>query len=239
MGIRALGILLVFLLSGCASTGTEPEAGVTKQRPGAFYRYEMAVKVNGKSGVGTLVVPRADTYEIEVDTRGRLDAFTWSSCSRDGLVREIKGNSRWGWGAKRNHTFTYKPEGVELTDFCSLDLGGYDKTATQHSWAMIDFEDPEYKLGATVSCNGEVVAANGVSLCQGKAGLYQEIEFPEAVEFEVEEKCEKPEAKSDKKLTLRLSLGVCYYLFYDKTGSKVHRLTTYGYEAFLLPEQGT
>lgn len=228
MGFRKFRFLSFLLLGACATSGGG-------QDPRKIYRKEMSVTVNGKRGLGTLVVPRETSYRIEVESRGRLDAFTITSCSREILIMDIKESGLFG--SRRKYKFDYRPmKGVEEDSFCQLDLGGYDRVAGRHSWALIDFEHPDFKAPATVYCNGDTTQTVGVSICQSKAGLYQKIQFEGPVYLEYDKGCEVPEVDANGSLVFPIAHGRCYYAFQEKTGEKrFHRLTTIGYEEFLIP----
>lgn len=230
MGSLQLRWLFCALLTGCATFGKPAD-------PNLIYRREMALVVNGKKIEGVGVLPRALSYRFEIESRGRLDAFTLTSCSRDELTLDIK--EKGLFGSRRRYRFDYLPmAGLEDTSFCQLDLGGYDKETGRHSWALLDFEHPELRASATVYCNGSVVKSVGVSVCQSKIGLYQKIEFSGPTIVEYEKECEIAQSEDGGKTYIfPLRKGICHYAFRELKGAReFHRLTTLGYEGFLMPK---
>lgn len=224
MGITKLRVLFCLLLGGCQTVQAPAD-------PTKIYKRDLQIKVNGLTGVGTLVVPKASSYAIEVQSRGRLDAFTITSCAREVVIKDIEESGGWFRKKKGKVSYTYTPSAVE-EEFCQLDLGGYDKEHGRHSWAMIDFEDSSTNLPAILTCNGEVKSSKGVSLCDSHEGLYQSISFTNPnVEVRAEDKCAKPGADGRGNFTFRISRDVCYYVFVEPEGMKrIHRLTTIGYD---------
>ena len=101
----------------------------------------------------------------------------------------------------------------------------------------MDFETPEAKLPAVVSCNGSEYNSRGVTVCQSKKGLTQLITFPVEVEVDPPGNCplrKTPGKISGKIFKYKIPRGRCVFAFKEKAGERIHRLTTLGYEDILI-----
>ena len=210
--------------------------------PALIYKRDMILEINGKVGVGTLVVPLADKYDVEVVSSGALDMFTVETCHRSWEKQKawnvVEKKSFLFWSRKiekKNEVkFEYSPsKKFEAYEYCPMRLGGYEIEMGRNSWAFIDFETPDAKLPAIIKCDGHVYNSNGVSICQSRKGLIQSIEFDNEVVVLPEPGCEI-ETDSGKIFEYQINPGRCVYAFKQKNGDLVHRLTTIGYEGVLI-----
>lgn len=225
MGLRQFGPVLFLCLFSCQSI--QPNVD-----PDKVYRRDMALKVNGRSAEGVVVIPRAPSYSFEIEARGKLDLFTLQSCSRELIIDAPKSDGIFG--KKTKIAFTIQPDDMENGPACPFELAGYSKETGKHSWALVDFETPTEKLPAKLNCNGAKYASGGVSACQSRAGLIQRIEFAEDVLASPDKDCEIP-LTNKRVFEFPLRAGYCVYAFVAaKDMSKVHRLTTIGYEDIIL-----
>lgn len=220
---------LFFLLVSCANVTQE-------LNPDKFYKRDMDIKVNGYQGEGVLVVPRASSYSFDINAAGKLDLFTFTTCHRE-QTKEKAGERGW-FRDKSRRRFVYKPAPLEAEGYaCPVDLGGYEQKRGRHSWGFVDFEHPDFDLPAKVSCNGFYYNSRGVTACQAKVGLMQEIKFPEPVLAPLENVCIVLEAKDDMTFRYKMPKGRCTFRFLTKSGKKRwHRMTTVGYESILIRE---
>lgn len=220
----------LLFLAGCTSVSQ-------KLDPRLFYKRDMKIEVNGFKGEGVLVVRSANNYDFAVDARGRLDLFTFTTCHRE----ETKEKAGEGglFGNKHKRTWNFVPvNGMEAGGIsCPVQLGGYEKVKGRHSWALVDFEHPDLTLPAKIKCNGSVYNSKGVSICQSKTGLIQEISFTTDVltTKQKHENCPPLESKDMKVFRYEIPKGQCVYRFLTKGGDAAwHRHTTIGYEKILI-----
>lgn len=206
-----------------------------KLDPGTVYKRDMRLRVNGQRGTGTLVVPRASKYEIEIEARGKLDLFTLTTCHR-----EVAAEEAWDKGffkSKKEISTSFIPAmGLEYGNYCPVHFGGYEKSKGRHSWAFLDFETPEATLPASIKCDGRVYQSRGVTVCQSRAGLEQEVIFPVPVRVLPDPACPMVSGLADQVFRFPIVRDHCVYAFKEKTGKRVHRLTTIGYEQILIRE---
>lgn len=228
--VMVLATLLV-LTAGCAGN-------LQAADPAINYKRDMFVTVNGFQAEGVLVAPKADRYEMQIDARGKLDLFTLTTCHRE-QTRENAGERGW-FKDKSKMSLSYTPiKGIETDGFaCPLELGGYEQIRGRHSWALIDFEDQGSTMPAKLKCNGSESNTRGVSICQSRQGLVQEISFSESMLSPEKTACAPIKGSSDgKKFQFEMPKGQCTFRFVTKVGAeKWHRLTTYGYEKILIRE---
>ena len=207
--------------------------------PDKFYRRDMIVSVDGHVSEGAIVVPSKEKHLFKIEARGDLDLFTLQTCHREWTKERawnVETRRRLFWKRKIEHKskvdFEYKPTRLEK-GYCPIQLGGFEKSKGRHSWAFIDFETPEAKLPAVVSCNGSEYNSRGVTVCQSKKGLKQLITFPVEVKVNPPAKC--PLSKTEGKIfKYNIPKGRCVFAFKEKNGTRIHRLTTLDYEDILI-----
>lgn len=227
--------LLGSFLSGCA------QMPVQKVDKDLYYKRDMVISVNGLQFEGALVAPKAAKYLFDVQARGKLDLFTLETCHRE-IAQPNAGQSGL-FGDKRRVTMDFVPvPGLEDVDSCVVRLGGFERDGGRHSWGIVDFEDDRHTLQAEVRCNGERYSANGVSICQAKKGLKQEIIFPVPVIYSADPgqpQCALgPRPADDRTFRFAMPKGECVHDFLeDGPKRRRHRLTTAGYEAILVREK--
>jgi len=218
----------LLLLVSCTAHAFS-SAPVQELDPKKVYKHDIKATINGVSGVGVLVVPKAHSYTITGESAGNLDLLTITTCHRD---------VSWSPNAKK-FTYEYTPsESLEANKSCPMLIGGYDKKG-QHAWAMIDFETDEAKLPALLKCNGYGQTFNGVSICQSRFSLTQFIEFKTPVRVLPQKDCPMSEPlNGGTRFEFPIVKGYCVYAFMETAPEKrVHRLTTIGYESILLREE--
>lgn len=219
--------LILISLFGCT---TVPQ----KVDPQTFYKRDMKLNVNGFKGEGTLVVPKSKSYSLEVDAKGKLDLFTFETCHREESTESAGEGGLFG---DRKHVErTYVPVfGIEDKGSCVVRLGGYEQAKGRHSWALIDFEDGDTGLPAVLKCNGVEKQSKGVSICQAKEGLLQQIIFPTEVIVNPPAGCTMERPADLKTYWFNVSAEECVFNFMEKEEPhREHRLTTLGYKAILI-----
>ena len=219
-------ILLLFIFGSCANMPKN-------HNPNKIYKKDMIISVNGVRAVGVLVVAKAKTYKFDITLRGNADMFTMGTCHRH---YEIENASEKGWFKdKKKVVIEYTPnEGMEVNEACPVVLSGYELHKERHSYGWVDFQSDERTLPAIVKCNGEKKHSPGVSACQSKVGLIQEIVFPDKVIGVAQKECKKLITKDNKTFRFYIETGVCVYGFEEINGSRKHRLTALGYQDIML-----
>lgn len=225
-------VLLTFLLYSCGSIPDQVP------NPDFIYRRDMLLEIDGKKFEGVGVIPARDAYKFHVEARGDLDLFTFQTCHREDFAEKewATETNRWLFikkkiEKKRETNFDFAPNFIEKK-YCPLELGGYDASKGQHSWAFVDQATPEANIKAVLYCNGVESVNAGVSVCQAKVGLYQGIRFDAPVRVLPDAGCELPKTDADY-FEFPIQKGRCVYRFGRKNGD-VHRLTTIGYEKILI-----
>lgn len=221
--------VMLFVLTSCSSVSQ-------KLDPSRFYKRDMEITINGLKAEGALVVPKAQSYKFNIKSQGRLDLFTFTTCHRE-QTKEKAGERGW-FADKKRRKFEFFPVPIEANPLaCPVELGGYEQKKGRHSWGFIDFEHPDLTLTAELSCNGDKRKVKGVSVCQAKKGLIQEIVFAQPVIVAEKNVCIILKSKDDKTFRFKMPKGRCLFRFLTKTGDKKwHRLTTLGYEKILVRE---
>lgn len=190
---------------------------------------------------GTAVLPARAAYDFEIAPKGGadIDLLVLDTCHREvteevgsqtnlGFFEKIFGKKKQGW------KFSYIPiAGLEDDGDCSLRIATYEKSKGRHAWAIVRFEHPKYELEATLVCNGLVTHEKGVSLCQSKAGLAQQIRFSEPVMIEPDLGCAMPVKGTKPGYEWKINLNECGYTVKGQSG-KLHDILAIGYEGLLL-----
>ena len=200
-----------------------------------YHKKDIGIKVNGNSYEGVTVIPRADKYEITLEPKGDMDLILVRSCHREHSFEKKSKKFLWIRIGSNSFQYTYEPSPKEKNSTCPLRVEVYESINGRHSWALLDFEHPDYKMEARILCNGEVKTFNGVSICQAKVGLIQSVEFPDIVDFaDPPDGCMLPVYK-DGAFDWEMSKGECLYHIRNAKG-ELHRMTTIGYEGVLVRE---
>lgn len=227
-----MAAIIATALSSCAAMP------IQALQVGTAYKYDMLLSVNGHTGTGMLVVPKADPYAFDITAQGDLDLFTLESCHRE---QDTENAFKQVFLAKnhREYAFTYAPSPtIETEGACPVRLAGYTEKNGQSSWGFVDFEDPETTLPALVQCDGETpYESNGVSVCQSKVGTLQKITFPVRVMVFPDAGCNMPTPADNRSFFYTISKGFCVYSFVEiapKDKQHRHRLSTYGFEQIIL-----
>jgi hypothetical protein len=216
-------ILLALLFLGCYNMPKDHD-------PMVNYRMDIKMTVNNKTAVGMMVSTKADSYNIKAILKGNADYFSLQTCHRHIPMEEAGGF----WNGKEVE-FTYTPTyELEINEACPLRLVGIEEDKARHSWGFIDFESPKRDLVAIVKCNGTTSSHKGVSVCQSKLNLIQEIVFENRVIAVVQSGCPKPESKDLKTYRYKVGDGYCVYAFEEYDSTKKHRHTSYGYTQQLI-----
>lgn len=217
--MRRLFVPILLSVLSCA-----PQGGAIPDS--TEFKKTMKIKVNGKSGRGMLVVDKASKYKIKIDLGSRSELVKLSSCHREYTVEKS------GWSGRREHTFEYTPvEEIELNGFCPIFIGSFDKSGG-HEWAMIEIRNRSMKAIST--CNGVRKTEAGVSLCQSRAGLLQMISFPDKVRYESTDGCGLVSSSDGMTYQYEIPKGVCSIAFYHPRSKVFHRLTTFGYNEYII-----
>ena len=95
----------------------------------------------------------------------------------------------------------------------------------------------EEKLPARIKCNGKTEFRTGVSACQARAGLIQDISFLVPVVVSPDPLCDVLETRDHINFAYTPPVGQCVFLFMEKGEKKrIHRHTAIGYQKILLRE---
>lgn len=193
---------------------------------------------------GTAVLPARAAYDFEIAPKGgaEIDLLVLDTCHREfseqgnlktnlGFFEKIFGRKSQGW------KFSYIPiQGIEDDGDCSLRIATYEKSKGRHAWAIVRFEHEKYQLPMQLVCNGMVTQENGVSICQSKAGLSQQMRFTEPVMISADPGCEMPVKGNKAGYEWKINLGECGYTIKGQSG-KIHDILAYGYEGLLMRDE--
>ncbi len=218
-----LGVLVVFVilcevfLSGCADTHTKT------LKPYYAYRAEMLFTFGGNTYEGLAVTKLTGPIDIQIYSPITLNRVEISTCSRHEVIR----NTTKGWfdSVKNTMVYRYIPTAYELEGHCPIHFQAFNDHV-QKAWGMIAFRNDQ-TMPARMDCNGVGWSFSGISMCQTKAGLEQQLVFKSPTEFEATPEC-KIETTDKLKFQVRSTVGWCKATFTD--GKEFHDLIQLGYE---------
>ena len=191
---------------------------------------------------GAGVVPKRAQYKLEIAPReeDNIDRVVFATCHQtkpylmvDLPKVDLPFFGQWFGKKKRGVKWDYIPDEIlEATGDCDLYIYALDFESEDHAWAVMRMENPKYDLPARIYCDGDGGRnSSGVSVCDGKAGTYQRIEFKQAVQIFHPDKCASPIRLGTGSYKVKLGKGKCPYLFKAKDG-KAHSLVNFGWEGF-------
>lgn len=223
---------ILFSLSACTSVQQKLDSNV-------FYPRDMSLEVNGQKAEGVIVVPRANKFDIKIKAKGDLDMFILETCHRHVQKEEawdidLPWPLRW-FESKAKLKFTYSPvKGIEDTHSCPIQLYGLEKIDGRHSFGFIDFAGTDTTMTAYIKCNGvQKPIPMGVSACQARVGLRQEIIFPEKV-F-VPKQCQSIlKTEDEQRFWYFMPPGQTTCRFRGQESKRDHRTTLLGVEGILV-----
>lgn len=220
-------LLLLLLLAGCATK--VPDLMV----PGEHYAHELQLEVNGVAYTGVAAVAPAAAYDIKITSPAEEVAFlTVTSCHRQ-FTTEPPGGTGWlFWKKKQTYAYRYEPMDLEREVGCHVEIGALDKTDGKHGFGFVDFRHPSLALPARLYCNGVEQQGMGLTVCEARAGLEQQIEFDDPVDAVARDGCPEPKLLEPGKYTYEMPSGQCQWAFRDRLG-RIHRHVGLGFEKLL------
>jgi len=206
------------VLGGCSSL-----QDLRKTNPDSFYKrtLELQLEAKGLSAVirGVGVFPAHSPTKIIIRTPVAPELINIRNCHRD-LQIENPG--------KRTE-FVYTPSSIEQEGQCPLLVQALDM-GKRHEWAYVEFLTNEQLL-AIVQCNGGTSHQTGISICQARKELLQQVEFMSPVKWK--SNCVVLESDDAKRFRYNMPIGTCQVLFYENS-KVIHRHIAIGYEDILL-----
>lgn len=243
MKINNFYLLIALFLAGCSTTQDGGSIKLPSHQdpdPKVYYKRDMKIKYDKKEYIGTVVLPKGDSYDLNFKSKGKLDLFTFTTCHRE-ITNEHAGTTGF-FESKKQIGLKYTPSPKhEKKGACPIQVAGYDLKG-KHSFAYLDIDTDGYTLSATIHCNGQQYRSNGVTICQSKFGLEQSITFDVEVDFMPSanpyKNCKNLIYKTVnyKEFIYEIPARECGFVFIEKTSTKKHKLNTIGYEKILIRE---
>lgn len=222
-----IGIFQV--MSGCSSISTIPNSPLSK--PDAVFKKDLSINVNGKKFEGVGVLPRAKSYSMEIESKVDVDLFTVTTCHRDFSTQDAI-NVNWVH-PKRSYIYSYTPiSGIEDVGSCLVRIAAFNKDKGATAFAVFDLETEKETLPAKMQCNGVNQSFGGVSVCQSREGLIQNIEFETVVDC-IDDA--KNKYLGVKKLQYEIKKGEHIMACRERDApNRIHRHTDFGFTDYIL-----
>lgn len=223
-------MVVLLAVVGCSTVNDKLDKNV-------FYKRDAGAEINGRLYEGVVTAPFASSYDFTFYPKGNIDVLLIRTCHREYAAEKISS----GWLSKNKFRYTYNPVvGIEDSRVCPLRLDTYESAKEgRHSWLLVDFENPGYKLPYTLFCNGAATRVGGVGVCQAKEHTYQRVAFDEPVRIApvAPDTCNPPVQKDAnyQVYEIKATLGECLFHFDTKDGRK-GRLTTISYDGIAIRE---
>lgn len=218
--------LSLFLFSGCASL---PQ----KLDPDTIYKTDLKMIVNEVTLEGASVLERDESTVIKIENKDGIDYLSATTCHREEMIK-VEKTPVLGL-KKKTYDYRFTPIGVEKDEYsCPLQLAALNIKG-RHSFGFLDFTHPALKAKAVVHCNGKSKEFVGVSVCESKKGLMQEIIFDTEMTYLDDSNCPNFDNYGNKRFIFATSPGtrVCRFIGRYEPNN-VHRLTTIGYDKVIL-----
>jgi len=218
--IITLTLLMVSMsFVGCSSPIQAPERNV-------FYERDLYMEVNDHKFWGVGVVPESEFYKMKIHAHGDNDWLGIKTCNRHKRFENE--------GGKVKYTY-YPVDELENTSKCPIEVISLDHKG-RHGWGLLILSEPKkYSMPAYMKCNGEQGAIVGVSICQSKTGLVQELKFSEDMLMVGSKECEIDQAADRKSFKYTMNKGQCVFTFGRVAEPHLlHLHYTVGYDETLL-----
>lgn len=191
---------------------------------------------------GTAVLPYQKDYSLTVQGFGKANFFSMMTCHEENTTENP---DRGIFKKKGQVKITYKPTDLERGRACPLYISMYNKRQ-KHGQAILLPEDKRFQLKAKLQCNGYDTEHNGVSICDSREGLVQEITFDEKVIVakpvvggaDKKKPCQdfKKLTKDFKTFRFKLDARECFQGFVGEDSLKEHMLLNVGHEDIIIRE---
>lgn len=196
---------------------------VPVMKPTDNYKMDMEITNMKHHGIGMVVLPEKELYSIVLESKGKFNYFTFTSCSRE-LSYE---NPRKGLNRYKVQV-NYRPNSIEARSGCHVTVRGFEVKG-RHSRGFIDFKDSYTTLPGHVVCGANTELWEGVSVCQEKVGLRQSITFGSKVMYKKSPGCDIGPEKGQS-FEFDIPSGMCQFNFMETAEPhRIHRFTTYGH----------
>lgn len=188
----------------------------------------MGIKNLKTFGRGMVVLEKKDLYTIEFSSPGKLDLFTFQTCSREISIEK----GRKGFNHKKI-IINYRPNLIEQRGNCPATINAFDIKG-RHATGKVFFEDDFTKLPAMVVCGGVTKLYNGISTCQQPKGLSESITFDTEVITKNHPGCDLGKARGQT-FEFKMPDGNCTWAFFE-TGKphRSHQFNVNGYSKILI-----
>lgn len=229
-------LFLSLILSACASSTVNMPGSTSK------FRHTLRGDINGTEFIGTAIIPLSEDnkYLLHVTSDVDVEKIIITTCHRD-WDSKTKAIQKPGF-LKPGKDFIFEYEmshGIEDWGTCLLKIGAYNESGEPQEQALLDFETPESTLPAFNKCDGVAYQTNGVSICESKAGLDQEIDFdvPVWISPSTSPQCKPIQPKDGKHWLYVLPAEECVVYFDEQAPPhRKHRHTFTGYVGIQVKE---
>lgn len=198
----------------------------------SYMKRDMLIDFNGKKYVGVAALPQYKEYNLSFHWPTEASLINVSNCSFD-----VQSYNLLDGGY--SYTVIYKPiDDLKEIAPCLMEVVALDRETGEHSWATIDFNVNE-QLEFISLCGEDTQGFSlGNAVCQSRSGLLARVKFKEPVLIREEDGCPGLLEVGDNVYEYSIALGSCMYVFLGKTSEKFGRLTTIGYNSFMIRSRG-
>lgn len=225
--VRALisFLLILFMMMLVDSCTSPPE-----MKAEVYYKMDMLITNKKHKARGIIVLPEKELYSIILESSGKFNYFTFSTCSREIALE----NPRKGLN-KYKVQVNYRPNIIERRSGCSAEVRGFEIKG-RHARGYIVFKSRFMTLPGFIVCGGISKNVEGVSACQERSGLLQSITFDSPVMVKATDGCSLGKEKGQV-FEFEINRGFCKFTFMElKSTHRMHYLVTYGHEGKSLRE---
>lgn len=168
--------------------------------------------------------------DIALVSKAKLNYLAIDSCARENVVQNV--DSGWFGGVGKTYSYHFAPTRYETEYPCPLYIQAVSADGIT-AWGYLFWRTDEH-LPAVFDCNGHHRPFSGVSICQTKTGIRQEIFFDREVQHVESQNCEvSMDVKTKNAYVIAThGNGFCYATFTD--GKELHRVVLLGYDQVIV-----
>ena len=219
--------ILLLCMIFYASCSTVP----TTNNELTFYKRDMKVKINNQDFTGVASMGYTKRMKIDAYFKDDADLVRIKTCHRSWDIEDAwKSQSFFKRLSKNSAKIDITLTDLETNEYCPLEIIGFTHSG-KHTWFFAVINSGE-RLLANMQCNGLTQVYSGVSVCQVKAGLVQQIRFSGKTNVRAGENCDIKRISNDL-FEFRPKVGYCVARFFNQQKEE-HVLTTIGYEEIKL-----
>lgn len=220
-------IVYMFAVVGCVLPRTEQ-----KILSNSTYKLDIGMEFEGNFYRGVARLPIRKYYDIKFKSYGKLNYFTFNTCSTDATFENAGGRII----KQKEVKLRYTPNQIENDLFCDVKISTVEKLKHRNTAGLIVFANPFFSLDALLICGGSSTEHRGVNVCRNRVGNYVRLVFKNPVTHADDPKTPLCNISITNKKVIEFTMrkGFCSYVFRDTILKTWYRLVTHGHDDYFV-----